>query len=497
MNKDRNTERKRVYSAPASIDSGIGKLPPQALDMEEAVMGAILLEKDAYHAISHILLPEAFYKESNMRICQAIINLYNRSEPADILTVTQELRKTGELEFVGGAYAIIQLTNRVASSANIEFHMAIILQQWLKREIIRVSSALIKAAYEDGADAFEVLDSLEKELMTLQQQLSVSKFDTSEKLYNQVLEDNKILTSAAGAITGVTTGYADLDKITSGWQKTDMITVAARPGMGKTAFVLCCARAAVKENKPVAVFSLEMSSIQLYKRMASQETMIPMDMILRQGMDPATEARYKLDMQVLRTAPIYIDDTPALTIEDLRRKARKFKREQKVELIIIDYLQLMHVKGSNGMNKEADITIISGGVKALAKELNIPIIALSQLSRQVENRPGGSKRPQLSDLRNSGSIEQDSDMVMFIYRAEYYGMSVDEDNNSTKGVADIIIAKNRHGALDTVTLKWKKECVKFSDQHEPEIGEIKPLGILQPNRDFTSPNQPDNDDNPY
>lgn len=476
-----NTNGEKLSLPPSEL----GKLPPHAVDLERAVLGAMLLEKEAYHEIAHILLPEAFYVEKNEVICQAIIDLYNRGEVADILTVTEELKRSGKLASVGGAHYVAALTERLASSAHMEFHMRIILQDWIKREIIRCSTVTIREGYDDGSDAIELLDEWEKNLMQMQQKLFIQKADDSESLYQRMLADNAVLTSSPGTITGVTTGFKKLDLLTSGWQKTDMVVVAARPGMGKTSFVMCSVLAALKAGKPVAVFTLEMSSIQLYKRLASQETDIPQDMILRQGMDPATVAYLEKNMAWLRKAPLSIDGTPGLELGELKRKARKLKREKKIELIVIDYLQLMSLKGDDGKSKERTVSAISSGVKALAKELDLPVIALSQLSRQTENRPGGSKRPQLSDLRDSGSIEQDADSVLFIYRPEYYGMTHDEDGNSTLGVADIIIAKNRHGSLETVTLKFIGKCVKFVDPDSPTGSfEGTQFPSMQPNDNF-------------
>jgi replicative DNA helicase len=476
--------KKRLYKPePEKVESSeMGKLPPQAVELEETVLGAILLEKEAYHEVSHILSPDIFYKEQNGLVCKAIIELYNRGEVADIITVTQELKRIGDLQTVGGAHYVSNLTSRIASSANIEFHCRIIQQEWLKREIIRNSTVTIKEAYETGTDSFDLLDEWEKSLMALQQELQVGKTSDTGSLFDQVLKDNEVLTAKEGTITGVPTGFKALDTILGGWQKTDMIVLAARPGMGKTALMLNFCRAAVKSKRPIAIFSLEMSSIQLVKRLASQETEIPLEMFIRQGMDAATLKTYNKDVEELKKAPFYIDDTPALTIFDLRRKARKLKREKKIDLIIIDYLQLMAGSNEKNGNREQEVSAISRGVKALAKELDIPIIALSQLSRESEKRPGASHVPKLSDLRDSGAIEQDADMVMFIYRAEYYGLTEFGDGQPTAGVADIIIAKNRHGALDTVTLKWIKQCTKFVDWNDHNTPE--PLKQLQPNTDF-------------
>lgn len=465
----------------------IGKMQPQAIDLEEAMLGAMLLETDAYNNIADIFFPEMFYKEQNGKVAAAMIALKNRSEPIDILTVTQELKRTGDLEFVGGAYYVSSLTNRIASSANIEFHARIVLERFIKRESIRICTNMIKEAYDDTTDVFEIIDENEKSISELTSRVVVSKGNSSLVLYNKLLEQNEALINRKTDLIGVSSGYEDIDKYTGGWQKSDLLLLAARPGMGKTAFVVGVARNAVKMKKPTAIFSLEQSALQLYKRMASQETEIPHDKI-RYGMDAGTQKIFERDMADLKAAPLFIDDTGALTLFELRNKARKLKREEKIELIIIDYLQLM-VGGDKGGNREQEISAISRGIKALAKELDIPIIALSQLSRQVENRPGGAKIPQLSDLRDSGSLEQDADMVMFLYRPEYYGIEYDANNQSTRGLAKLIFAKNRHGAIGDIDLRWIGEIMKFIDYNsKPKIESFEQGNSLHDNEDFLEPN---------
>ena len=465
-NDNQNKTRKSILKPTVNNPNEIGKLPPQAVELEEAVLGAMLLEREALSSVIDILSSDAFYKVQNGYVFAAMVALFNRSEPVDILTVTQELKRTGELEIVGGAYYVSALTNRIASSANIEFHARIVAQKYLQRELIRLSTETIKTAYEEGTDVFELLDETTKNIFEILDNNVRKQHDKMSTLIGKALEEIDAAGRQKDGLLGVPSGFTAMDRITGGWQKSDLLILAARPGMGKTAFVVSMAKnAAVDFNKPVAIFSLEMSSIQLVKRLISSETEIPQDKILKGNLENHEFVQLNERIKKLAVAPLYIDDTPALSIFELRAKARRLKENQKVELIIIDYLQLMSgsTDGKGMGNREQEISHISRGLKSLAKELEIPIIALSQLSRQVENRPGGSKRPQLSDLRESGAIEQDADMVMFIYRPEYYGLEVDENNEPTKGRAEVIIAKNRHGALETVKLRFIGQFAKFAD----------------------------------
>ncbi|MBK6838628.1 MAG: replicative DNA helicase [Bacteroidetes bacterium] len=441
-----------------------GKMPPQAVDLEEAVLGALMLEKDALTSVIDILNPESFYKDSHRLIFQSIRRLFERSEPIDILTVTNELKKSGELDLVGGPFYITQLTNRVASAANIEFHSRIILQKHIQRELIRISSETIKDAFEDSSDVFQLLDKAEKNLFDIAQGNIRRNFQDMSTMVSEAYKQIEAARLHGTGVTGVQSGFTDLDRITSGWQRSDLVIVAARPGIGKTAFVLSLARnAAITFGRPVAVFSLEMSSVQLVQRMISSETGISSDKLRKGALDKAEWEKLVSMTGKLSESPIFIDDTPALSVFDLRSKCRRLKAMHNIDLIIVDYLQLMRAEvDTKSGNREQEISTISRSLKAIAKELNVPIIALSQLSRMVENR-GGSKRPQLSDLRESGAIEQDADMVTFIYRPEYYGIEFDEDNNPTKGTAEIIIAKHRNGALDTVKLKFINHLAKFTD----------------------------------
>ena len=482
---DATSVRRKVTSKSpyqTQIANTFGKLPPQAVDLEEAVLGALMLEKDALTSVIDILRPESFYKDSHRMIFHAIKRLFEKSEPIDILTVTNELKKSGELDIAGGPFAITQLTSRVASAANIEYHSRIILQKHIQRELIRISSDTIKDAYEDTSDIFFLLDRAEKNLFDVAQGNIRRNYQAMSSMVSEAYKQIEAARKHGTGITGVESGFSDLDRITSGWQKSDLVVVAARPGMGKTAFVLSLARnAAVGFQKPIAFFSLEMSSVQLVQRMIASETGIPAEKLKKGQLNPVEWQQLVTMTGKLSEAPIYIDDTPALSIFDLRSKCRRLKVQHDIQLIVVDYLQLMRsdVDAKSG-NREQEISSISRSLKAIAKELNVPIIALSQLSRAVESR-GGIKRPQLSDLRESGAIEQDADMVLFIYRPEYYKIEYDEENKPTRGIAEIIIAKHRNGALETVKLKFIDRLAKFADleySDSPAVAETPSGSII-------------------
>ena len=463
MSTEKPTRRKSVNMPLVSPDMMPGKLPPQAVDMEEAVLGALMLDKNAVAEVIDILKPDSFYKESHSNIFEAIQQLFHSTQPVDILTVTQQLRKNGNLEIAGGAYYITQLTNRVASAANVEFHARIVLQKYIQRELIRISGETIRDAFEDTTDVLELLDKAERNLFGIAESNIRRKYETMSGLVAKALKEVEIAAKQESGVTGVPSGFTELDRVTAGWQRSDLIIIAARPGMGKTAFVLSLARnAAVRFNKPIAFFSLEMSSIQLVNRLVASETEIDTEKLKKGTLAPHEWQQLNLKVTPLTNAPIYIDDTPALSVFELRAKCRRLAAEKKIEMIIIDYLQLM-VGGQDNKNgnREQEISHISRSLKGIAKELNIPIIALSQLSRNVEKSQ--TKKPQLSDLRESGAIEQDADMVMFIYRPEYYGLTETEDNLPATNVAEIIVAKNRNGALKSVNLKFLGHLTKFTD----------------------------------
>jgi replicative DNA helicase len=447
---------------------GSGKLPPQSVDIEEAVLGALMLEKSPINDVIDIINnSDIFYKDSHKKIYQAIHDLFSESESIDILTVTQKLRTHGTLEEVGGPYYISQLTNRVASAAHAEAHARILVQKFILRELIRTSSKIIQNAYDETTDVFDLLDEAESELFAIAEGNIRKDYDSMSGLMQKAQKEIEAAMLRKDGINGVPSGFTELDKLTSGWQKSDMIVIAARPGMGKTALVLSMARnIAVDYKKPLAIFSLEMSSLQLVNRLISGEAEIPTEDIRRGRF---TEKDYKYFFQRtkrLTEAPIFIDDTPALSIFELRAKARRLKQQHNIQLIIIDYLQLMSSSGKGG-TREQEISNISRSIKEIAKELEIPIIALSQLSRGVETR-GGEKRPMLSDLRDSGAIEQDADIVSFIYRPEYYKIEQWNDGQPCINQAEIMIAKHRNGSLNDIRLKFIGKYAKFSNLDEFE-----------------------------
>jgi len=440
-----------------------GKVPPQAIPLEEAVLGALMLDKDAVALIIDILRPASFYKEAHKHIYEAICTLFEKSNPIDLLTVTEELKNMGKLDMVGGPFQIVELTTRVASSANIEFHARIISQKFIQRELIRTSTETINAAFEDTTDVFELLDKAEQNLFDItDQNLSRGSIGMST-LVNMAIKQLEEVSGKEEGLTGVPTGFVGLDKLTSGWQPSDLIIIAARPGMGKTAFTMAVARnAAIEFNKGVAFFSLEMSSLQLVNRLISMETEIPSEKLRKGQLEDYEWQQLHAQVDKLSEVPLFIDDTPGISIFELRAKCRRLKMQHDIQMVVVDYLQLMTGGHDNKGNREQEISMISRGLKGLAKELSVPVIALSQLSRAVETR-GGSKRPQLSDLRESGAIEQDADIVSFIYRPEYYQILEDEEGNSLKGIGEIIVAKHRNGALDSVRLKWDGQFAKFSN----------------------------------
>ena len=446
-----------------------GKVPPQATDLEEAVLGALMLDSDALSNSIEILRKESFYKNEHQKVFEAIESLFNSAQPVDILTVTNQLRKSGDLEEIGGPIFVSGLTERIASAANIETHARIIAQKYIQRELIKISAKIMTDAYDETSDVFDLLGEAEKSLYEVSEGNIRKNYDKMSSLIRKALNQIEEVKNKEGGINGVPSGFQDLDKVTSGWQKSDLIIIAARPGMGKTAFVLSTARnTAVQFNKPVAVFSLEMSSVQLVNRLIASESGISSEKLRKGNLEDHEWIQLNQKITQLSEAPIFIDDTPALTIFELRAKCRRLKKQHDVELIIIDYLQLMHVGGSHKSgNREQEISTISRSLKSIAKELDTPIIALSQLSRAVETR-GGDKRPMLSDLRESGAIEQDADIVCFIYRPEYYGMtewsntSPGEDPDCS-GQGEIIIAKHRNGSLDNVRLRFIANLAKFTD----------------------------------
>lgn len=444
-----------------------GKIPPQANDMEQAVLGAVMLEKDKLAEVLEIIQsPECFYVDAHQKIYAAIRRLFDKGEPVDLLTVTEELRRSDELEIVGGAYFLTILTTSVLTSAHVEAHARVVMEKFVQRELIRLSGNIIADAYEDSTDVFDLLDKAESNLYEITDKHLRKNFKSLNEVLATTIKEIEEAKERKEDVTGVPTGYRHLDQVTAGWQKNALIIVAARPAVGKTAFCLNLAmNAALNSNKPypVAFFSLEMGAGELVKRMLAATTEVSMDAITKGRMQQHEFVQLTERMKKLSTAKIFLDDQAALNIFELRAKARRLKQRHDIQLIVIDYLQLMQADANKGGgNREQEISKISRDLKSLAKELEIPIIALSQLNRSVESRKE-SKVPQLSDLRESGAIEQDADMVMFLYRPEYYGINNNEMGEPIEGETHIHIAKNRSGSTDTVKVRFIKEYQKFVD----------------------------------
>ncbi len=442
-----------------------GKIPPQAIDLEEVVLGAMMIDRKGVDEVIDILSAEVFYKDSHQHIFEAIHLLFENSEPVDLLTVSSQLKKNRKLDAAGGEFYLIQLTQKVSSSAHIEFHARIILQKYIQRSLIKISNEIIEDSYDETTDVFDLLDSAESKLYDITQGNIKRSSETAQHLVIQAKKRIEEIANKEG-LSGIPSGFTKLDKLTSGWQPSDLVIIAARPGMGKTALTLSMARnIAVEHNIPVAFFSLEMASVQLITRLISSETGLSSEKLRTGNLEKHEWEQLNVKVKGLEKAPLFIDDTPSLSIFDLRAKARRLASQHGIKLIMVDYLQLMTAGGSmKGGNREQEISTISRNLKALAKELNIPVIALSQLSRAVETR-GGSKRPLLSDLRESGAIEQDADIVSFIYRPEYYKIDEwdDDDRTPTAGQAEFIVAKHRNGGLDEIKLKFIGHLGKFEN----------------------------------
>ena len=445
-----------------------GKLPPNAIDFERLVIGTFLIDKKGLDYSIDLLTAQVFYDPRHQVIFAAILKLYEGNHPVDLVTVINELKKDDKLNQAGGDHYIINLTMGVSSSAHIEYHVRVILEKFILRSLINVSANVIDSSYKESTDVFELLDKAEQSFFEITNGTIKKGFDTANSLVKQAIDTIKSLKDKEG-LSGVPSGFTDLDKETGGWQNSDLIIIAARPAMGKTAFLLSMARnIAVGHKIPMALFSLEMASVQLITRMIASETGISSEKLRKGQMSDEEWQRLFSNVSELENAPLFIDETPSLSVFDFRAKCRRLVMQHGVRIIMVDYLQLMTANsgGKGGGNREQEIATISRSLKAIAKELNVPVIALSQLSRSVETRPG--KRPQLSDLRESGAIEQDADIVSFIFRPEYYKITVwDNDEpgleTTTENQAELIIAKHRNGATADVRMSFLKNIAKFSD----------------------------------
>ena len=454
-------KRKLTATTTTKID---GKLQPQAIELEQAVLGALMIDNESLSDSIDALREEYFYKSEHQKIFKAIINLFNQTQPVDILTVSEELKRMGEIDSVGGLSYISELTNNVASSSNTEFHARIIAEKFIKRSLISISHNIIGDAFNDSVDIFDLLNNAEEKLFTVTEGTLRKSYDKMSTLIKGALENIETLRNKEDGLSGIPSGFSYLDRITSGFQNSDLIICAARPGMGKTAFALTMTRnIAIDHSIAVGLFSLEMSAEQLVNRLIASEAELSAGKLRRGDLADHEMVQLHEKIKYLSDAPIYIDDTPALTIFELRAKARRLVKNHSVNIIIIDYLQLMSA-GNNSGNREQEISTISRSLKGIAKELKIPVIALSQVNRGVESRTGiGSKRPMLSDLRESGAIEQDADIVTFIYRPEYYKIYEWDNGDDSRGQGEIIIAKHRNGSLANVRLKFTAEFAKFAE----------------------------------
>ena len=444
-----------------------GNTPPQNIEMEEAVLGALMLDQDALISCIESLHKEYFYKMEHQVIFQAIMDLFAEKKPVDLLSVTEKLRKDGKLEEAGGPYHLSELTTHVVSAAHIEYHVRVMSEKFIQRELIRISTETIKKAYDETTDVVSLLDETEQNLMDINDKNFRSDYksmkDVMKNTFDLILHEK--VEGEDDENRPVNTGFIDLDNKTSGFQPGTLLILAARPAMGKTALALSMARnIAVDFHRPIAFFSLEMTAEELAMRLISSESGIPGEKLKNSAQLSAGERQHIVEStRTLFEAPIYIDDSPQLSIFDLRAKCRRLKQNYHISMVFIDYLQLMQAGGeqSRNGNREQEISTISRQLKALSKELKIPVLALSQLSRAVETR-GGTKEPMLSDLRESGAIEQDADIVIFIYRPEYYGITED-DTGSTIGMADVNLAKHRSGGTGKVRLRFVKEYARFEN----------------------------------
>lgn len=440
----------------------LSKLPPQALELEEVVLGALMLERDAIISVIDILTDETFYKAEHKAIFKSIMDLHNKSQSIDLLTVMENLKLRGALQNAGGAFYLTEITSRISGSANISFHAAILKQKELQRKLIDIGNNISSQSYSDLSDPLELIEKTSNKLYELLSGTLGRDFATMETLLPERLKNYE--KPLVNGLTGISTGLNELDEITNGWQNGNLIILAARPSMGKTALALNFLRnAALNEKLPVAIFSLEMSKEQLIDRIISSECEIELEALKKRNLRPDQWHKLNSKSNNIYESQIIVDESSSLTINQVKAKAVRLKQKHNIGLIIIDYLQLLSGTKGKG-NREQEISEISRGLKHIAKDLSIPVIALSQLSRAVESRTGGSKKPMLSDLRESGSIEQDADVVMFLYRPEYYGICEDENGNPTSGVAEIIIAKNRDGVVDTARCNFVGKYQQFKDE---------------------------------
>lgn len=473
MNKMNN--QKRVYSADSNMYAHV---QPQAVDMERAVLGALMIDVNAFDLISNILTPESFYEPRNQQVFSAIRELYNAEDgrkPIDVWTVTEQLSQNGKLEEVGGPGYVAEVSSSVLTSANIEYHARVLAQKAMARELIKFGGIVMSKAFDETTDIDDLMQEAEENLFRLSKEHIKSDFKQIDPVLNDAIQEVSAAAANSDGITGIATGYGDLDQLTSGWQNSDLIIIAGRPAMGKTALALCISKfIAIEQEIPLAFFSLEMSSTQLVKRIVSSVCEVESEKLRNGQLDQYDWQHIDTGISRILGKPFFLDDTPGLSIYDLRSKARRLVKEHHVKVIIIDYLQLMSASTTRYSTRQDEVALVSRSLKGLAKELNIPVIVLSQLNRGVENREGlEGKRPQLSDLRESGAIEQDADMVLFVHRPEYYHIYQDDKGNDLRGMAQLIIAKQRNGATGDVLLEFRSEFTSFSSPEGRRLIAIK------------------------
>ncbi len=457
-----------------NIDTNYAHLQPQAVELEKVVLGALMIDSDAFSVVSEMLKPETFYDPRHQKIYEAIQTMNIEERPVDIMTLINELTKMGAIDKIGGAAYLMEISSQVASAAHVEYHAHILAQKYMARQLIHYAGDIETQAFDESVDIDDLMQHAEGELFQLSQNNIKQDYTQVDPVIKEAVDILKRAAENAGGLTGIPTGYVGLDDMTSGWQASDLVIIAGRPAMGKTSFALSIAKnVSVDYHIPIGFFSLEMNNVQLVNRLISNVCEISGHKILNGQLDPAEWERLDKKLRNLTGAPIYVDDTPGLSVFELRTKARRLVREKGVKLIMIDYLQLMNANGMKFGSRQEEVSTISRSLKGLAKELNIPVLALSQLSRNVENREGlDGKRPQLSDLRESGAIEQDADMVLFVHRPEYYHIYQDEKGNDLHGMAQIIIAKHRKGATGDVLLNFRGEFTRFQD---PQDAAVAPL----------------------
>ena len=457
---------------PQPVDNSYAHVQPQATEIERSVLGALMIDKDAYAVVCEMLLPESFYEPRNQKVYRAIMELSLHESPVDVWTVTEQLARQGDLEDVGGPGYVTELSSRVASSANIEYHARIIAQKSLARQLISFAGNIETKAFDETIDVDDLMQEAEGSLFELGQRNMKKDYTQIDPVIKNAIDVIQKAAANKDGLTGVPTGYHKLDDITSGWQPSDLVIIAGRPAMGKTSFALSMAKNIAADYKvPMAFFSLEMSNVQLVNRLISNACEIQGSKILNGQLQPDEWDRLDKRVNDLLGAPLFVDDTPGLSVFELRTKARRLVREHGVKIIMIDYLQLMNANGMRFSSRQEEVSVISRSLKGLAKELDIPILALSQLNRGVESREGlEGKRPQLSDLRESGAIEQDADMVLFVHRPEYYHIYQDDNGRDLRGMAQIIIAKHRKGATGDVLLTFRGEFTRFENPEDRRLG---------------------------